>query len=95
MHATLTSKGQITLPKAIRDLLGLATGATLDFQVLPDHTITARAVTADARRLRGILKSPHAVPLTIEQMDAAVAAHLAAKHAPVISRAGHRKHPAR
>ena len=82
MFATLTSKGQITLPKEIRDRLGLDAGAMLDFQVLPDNTITARAVRPDARRIRGLLKSPHARPLTVEQMDEGVAKHLRDKHAP-------------
>ena len=35
----------------IRDRLGLDAGAMLDFQVLPDNTITARAVKPDARRI--------------------------------------------
>ena len=87
MFATLTSKGQITLPKEIRDRLGLDVGSTLDFQVLPDNTITARAVKPDARRLRGLLKSPHPEPLTVEQMDEAVSRHLRAKRAPRSGRA--------
>lgn len=33
MFATLTSKGQFTLPKDIRDRLNLGAGAILDFQV--------------------------------------------------------------
>lgn len=82
MFATLTSKGQVTLPKEIRDRLGLDAGSTLDFQLLPDNTITARAVKPDARRIRGLLKSPHAGPLTVEQMDEGVARHLRDKHAP-------------
>lgn len=82
MFATLTSKGQITLPKEIRDRLGLDAGSMLDFQVLPDNTITARAVKPDARRVRGLLKSPHAGPQTVEQMDAGIAKHLREKHAP-------------
>ena len=64
MIATLTSKGQITLPKEIRERLGLDAGSMLDFQVMPDNTITARAVKPDARRIRGLLKSPHAEALT-------------------------------
>jgi antitoxin PrlF len=71
MFATLTSKGQLTLPKEIRDRLNLDAGAILDFQVQPD-----------ARRIRGLLKSPHAAPLTVEQMDEAVSKHLREKHAP-------------
>lgn len=86
MFATLTSKGQITLPKEIRDRLGLDAGSMLDFQVLPDNTITARAIKPDARRIRGLLKSPHPAPLTVEQMDEGVVAHLRDKHAPTIRR---------
>jgi len=82
MLATLTSKGQITLPKEIRDRLGLDAGAMLDFELLPDNTITARAVKPDARRIRGLLKSPQSKPLTIEQMDEGIGRHLREKHAP-------------
>lgn len=81
MFATLTSKGQITLPKEIRVRLGLDAGSMLDFQILEDNTITVRAVRPDARRVRGLLKSPHAVPPTVEQMDEGIAAHLRDKHA--------------
>lgn len=86
MFATLTSKGQITLPKEIRVRLGLDAGSMLDFQVLPDNTITARAVKPDARRIRGLLTSPHAEVLTVEQMDEGVAEHLREKHAAAIRR---------
>ena len=85
MLATLTSKGQITLPKEIRDRLGLDAGSMLDFELLPDDTIAARRVAApDARRVRGLLKSPHAAPLSVRQMDdEGIARHLRDKHGPV------------
>ncbi len=83
MFATLTSKGQITLPKEIRDRLRLDAGATLDFQLLPDNTITARQVKPDARRVRGLLKSPHAGALSVEEMDRGIERHLQGKHAMV------------
>ena len=86
MFATLTTKGQITLPKEIRDRLGLDAGSMLDFQLLPDNTITARSVKPDARSIRGLLKSPHAGPLTIKQMDEGIAQHLREKHAPASKR---------
>jgi antitoxin PrlF len=82
MLATLTTKGQITLPKEIRDRLNLDAGAILDFQVQPDNTITARHVQPDARRIRGLLKSPHAVAPTVQEMDEAVSRTLRDKHAP-------------
>jgi len=83
MFTTLTSKGQLTLPKEIRDRLRLDAGAILDFQLQADNTITARHVQPDARRIRGLLKSPHAVPLTVQQMDEAVSKHLRNKQAAV------------
>ena len=85
MFATLTSKGQITLPKEIRDRLGLNAGSMLDFQILEDNTITARQVLPDARGIRGLLKSPHATPLTAGQMDEAVSKHLRSQYAPARS----------
>ncbi len=79
MITTLSSKGQITLPKEIRDRLGLDTGALLDFQILADNTLTARHVVPDARRIRGLLKSPLSKPLNVAEMDDAVTRHLRAK----------------
>jgi antitoxin PrlF len=82
MFATLTSKGQLTLPKEIRDRLGLDAGSVLDFALQPDNTITARAVKPDARRIRGLLSSPHAKALTLDQQREAVGLFLKRKHAP-------------
>ena len=86
MLATLTSKGQVTLPKAIRDRLQLDAGAKLDFQLMPDDTITVRAVKPDARRIRGLLRSPHSRPLSVEEVDAGVDRLLAEKQVPAASR---------
>ena len=80
MLSTLTSKGQITLPKAIRDKLGLDAGSQLQFELMPDNSIRARAVKADARSVRGLLKSPLAAPLAPGVEDAAVGKYLLAKH---------------
>jgi AbrB family looped-hinge helix DNA binding protein len=48
MFATLTSKGQLTLPKEIRDRLNLDAGAILDFQIQDNNTITARHTPSHA-----------------------------------------------
>jgi antitoxin PrlF len=72
MFATLTSKGQITLPKEIRDRLQLDAGDTLNFELLPDNSIRAHAVKADARRIRGLLQSPHPGALSVPAMDRAL-----------------------
>jgi antitoxin PrlF len=70
--ATLTSKGQLTLPKPIRDLLKLNPGDAVDFVVAADGTVQVRAGRFDVRDLRGLLKKPGRKPITIEQMDDAL-----------------------
>lgn len=80
MLATLTTKGQITLPKAIRDKLGLDAGSQINFELLADDTIQARVLRPDARNVRGILRSPLAAAPSIEAIDDAIASHLAGKH---------------
>jgi len=69
--ATLTSKGQITVPKAVRDALGVAAGDRLAFHVHDDGRVTVEAETVDLRALRGILK-PAVRGVTVEQMNDAV-----------------------
>ena len=48
MLVTITSKGQLTLPKAIREQLGLVFGSKLDFQVEPDGSLRARPMRRGA-----------------------------------------------
>lgn len=50
-HATLTTKGQLTLPAKLRAQMGVGPGDRLAFDVAPDGTVTVRA----ARRLEGFL----------------------------------------
>lgn len=40
--ATMTSKGQVTVPKKVREAIGLYEGTKLDFEVLPDGTALLR-----------------------------------------------------
>lgn len=70
--ATITSKGQITLPKAIRDLLRLGTGDRVDFIVKDDGTVILSPATVDVRELRGLLHRPGLVPLSVEEMNAII-----------------------
>ena len=46
MKATLSSKGQVTVPKSCREKLGLKTGVVLDFEVV-DGTLVARKVQSE------------------------------------------------
>jgi antitoxin PrlF len=67
--ATLTSKGQTTIPKAVRDHLGLRTGDRMEF-VIQGDAVVLRALTRDVRELKGMLPKPkRPVPLaTMERV---------------------------
>ncbi|PYM16965.1 MAG: AbrB family transcriptional regulator [Candidatus Rokuibacteriota bacterium] len=70
--ATVTSKGQITLPKAIRDMLRVGTGDRVDFVVQDDGTVVLRPATVDVRELKGLLHRKGLRPLSVEEMNAII-----------------------
>jgi antitoxin PrlF len=72
VQSTVTVKGQATLPKAVRDHLGLKPGDRVKFFIHPDGRVMLLP-TAPISRLRGILKKPGSKPVTIEEMDDAIA----------------------
>jgi AbrB family looped-hinge helix DNA binding protein len=58
MSTTVTSKGQVTIPKRVRDLLGIQPGSLIDFERSPDGRVVLVKVEKKARpnrfvRLRG------------------------------------------
>ena len=58
MSTTVTSKGQVTIPKRVRDLLGIGPGSMIDFERAQDGRIVLVKVHKNARpnrfaRLRG------------------------------------------
>ncbi|MCL8209296.1 MAG: AbrB/MazE/SpoVT family DNA-binding domain-containing protein [Actinomycetia bacterium] len=56
--AIVTSKGQITLPKAVREALGLTTGSVVEFTIEEGRVVLRKAVPVDAfRRWRGVLRT--------------------------------------
>jgi antitoxin PrlF len=70
--ATLTSKGQITLPLAVRVALGLTVGQKIDF--LPEgDSFRVVALRNDVSVLRGRFAGRVKKPVTVAQMDAAIA----------------------
>ena len=73
MQATITSKGQVTLPKPIRDRLHLRPGDKIDFILDADGGLRVVAVTAPVTELKGMLPKPRA-PVTLQAMDEAIAA---------------------
>lgn len=69
--AKLTSKGQITLPKSVRERLRLDTGDRVEF-VETGAGYVLRVATGDVRELKGILPR-RAKPVTIDEMNAVIA----------------------
>ena len=68
-ETTLTSKGQVTVPREIRDRLGLASGDKLAFTLLSDGTVVMRAKTRRLIDLAGTLTRPDQPQVSIEQMN--------------------------
>lgn len=50
MATNITSKGQVTVPKPVRDYLGLKPGSTVVFERRPDGEVVLRAAKANAKR---------------------------------------------
>jgi antitoxin PrlF len=71
-HAKVTSKGQITLPAALRAKLKLVPGSRVDFEERPDGSFVIRRKTRDIGELYGILKYD-GPPVSIEDMNDAIA----------------------
>ena len=58
MQATVAERGQITLPKEVRDALGIVKGMKLDVQVEGGRIVLRKNVTDALSRLRGLVKLP-------------------------------------
>jgi antitoxin PrlF len=56
--ATVTSKGQLTIPKVVRDALGIQEGDEVVFRVEGDHAVLSR--TPDFLALAGAIRVPAA-----------------------------------
>jgi len=79
--ATVTSKGQITVPVEVRRKLGLTPGVKVDFWETATGDYLLRPRTGSIKDMYGILQRlgyvPEGKPLTNEEMDDAIAEHVA------------------
>ncbi len=71
--ATITSKGQITIPKDVRARLSLHSGDKINFIIEGDDRVSFIPVTKSVTTLKGIIAKP-AEPVSIEDMAATVKA---------------------
>jgi AbrB family looped-hinge helix DNA binding protein len=65
--ATLTSKGQTTIPKAIRDSLDMKAGDRMTFTLMPDGVVLMRVKNKRVAELAGLLhkKGRKKVPIEL------------------------------
>ena len=70
--ATITSKGQVTIPKDVRSRLGIGTGDRVEFVEIQDGVFQIVAATQDVQALKGIVPKPKK-PVTIDEMNRAIA----------------------
>lgn len=73
MHTTITSKGQVTLPKALREKLQLLAGDRIEFILGRDDSVRLVVKRASVSRLKGVLPKPQR-PVALEDMEHAIEA---------------------
>lgn len=67
--ATLTSKGQTTIPREIRDSLALQPGDRMTFTLMPDGTVVMRAKTKSVMDAAGVLRKKGRKPVAIARLS--------------------------
>jgi AbrB family looped-hinge helix DNA binding protein len=67
--ATLTSKGQTTIPKEIRDGLGMKPGDRISFTLMPDGTVIMRVKRKSVMELAGVLHKKGRKPVPIDELS--------------------------
>jgi antitoxin PrlF len=71
--ATVTSKGQITIPARVRNALGLEAGDRVEFVEQGEGQFALVAATRSVRELKGLFRGKRNKPVSIEEMNAAIA----------------------
>ena len=69
---TLTSKGQITIPKSIRDSLNLQTGDRLAFSLVGDKQALLQPITTSVDDVYGVLHRPGQKAKSLEDMTRSI-----------------------
>ena len=67
--ATLTSKGQTTIPKLIRDSLRMKAGDKMTFTLMPDGVVIMRVKNKRVSGLAGLLHKKGRKPVALELLS--------------------------
>ncbi|MHB8255502.1 MAG: AbrB/MazE/SpoVT family DNA-binding domain-containing protein, partial [Acidiferrobacter sp.] len=84
MWATMTDKGQITIPKEIREKLRIGPGSKLDFELLKDRSLRVCVLARGGDSLLGLVYHQGQVPLGCEAMDNGIAEAVEARNRPPV-----------
>lgn len=68
-ESTLTTKGQTTVPKAIRESLRLKPGDRITFTPMPDGTVLMRVKNKSVMSLAGSLRRRGRKALSLEELS--------------------------
>ena len=68
-ESTLTSKGQTTIPKEIRDSLAMKAGDRMTFTLMSDATVLMRVKSKSITELAGMLRKKGRKPVPVEQLS--------------------------
>lgn len=71
--ATVTSKGQITIPAKVREALGLDSGDRVEFVEIAKNQFAIIPAKGSVRELRGLFRGQLKKPVSIEDMNRAIA----------------------
>jgi len=69
-QATITSKGQITIPKDVRNVLHLESGSKVDFFISDNGDAIMRPLSKTTEDVFGILSSPKRKKTSVNEIDA-------------------------
>ena len=70
--ATVSEKGQVTLPKHLRDQLGIRPGSRLEFRLAADGCFQVQVLATGSSALFGLLAKPGDKARTLGELDSAV-----------------------
>jgi len=68
--ATITTKGQVTIPKLVRDSMHIHSGDRIEFIKIDDDRYEIVAATKDIQQLKGMVKTKQRV--SIDDMNSAI-----------------------
>jgi looped-hinge helix DNA binding domain, AbrB family len=71
--ATITSKGQITIPAEVRAELGVRAGDRVEFVEIGQKQFAIVPATRSVKELNGLFRGKRSKPVSIEEMNAAIA----------------------